>query len=309
MYGYIFYLLSIQVFIVFLRRRFILFTRLVGKNVVSVMATVLLLSYSPILNTCYFSLNHKNLYYTDSNTSSQLRLKVLWYSNGNIPYLSLKHVPLFVLGLILFFALTCFTLLLLLIQCLQRSSNILCLRWIFRLKPFFEAYTGPCNDNYRFWPGFLLLLRVVLFFGVRVDSRELISLPAFFLIMMSLGCVSPRGIYKKWKLNVLEFLLFLNINITTLLLAIEDISTSRQRIAPKRLIVYLSITFTMVLFIGILLYHVYQRIKGTRGWKMVVKFIFGCTSILPVSEKALNAVKTTMNMNPFCPSLFLQWLK
>ena len=35
--------------------------------------------------------------------------------------------------------------------------------WVRRLKPFFDAYTGPYKDKYSFWVGLLLLVRSSLF--------------------------------------------------------------------------------------------------------------------------------------------------
>ena len=55
-----------------------------------------------------------------------------------------------------------YSMILLFIQCLQRRSNICCLQWVDRWRPFFEAYTSPCRINYHFWPGFLFLTQLTL---------------------------------------------------------------------------------------------------------------------------------------------------
>ena len=86
----------------------------------------------------------------------------VWIFDGNITYLGAKHSILFMVGLVYFIAVSLFTFSLLLNQCLQRRSNLFCFRWVERWRPFFEAYTGPCNDNFRFWPGFLIFMRFVL---------------------------------------------------------------------------------------------------------------------------------------------------
>ena len=43
-------------------------------------------------------------------------------------------------------------------------------------KPFFDAYGGPYKDKYRFWTGFLLLVRIVLALVVSVDTNVSVSL-------------------------------------------------------------------------------------------------------------------------------------
>ena len=103
-----------------------------------------------------------------------------------------------------------FTLSLLLIQCLQMRSNICCLCWVERLRPFFEAYTGPCNNNSRFWPGFLLLLQSGLFF-IDIHRHNMPLVAGFCFLIIPLACIFPHGVYKKWQLNILELLFVLNL--------------------------------------------------------------------------------------------------
>ena len=76
------------------------------------------------------------------------------------------------------------------------------LRWIERLKPFYEAYTGPCHDHYCFWPGFLLLVRTGLFImnslvpshiGTFFQIKMLITAVSFVLII-SLACISLQKV-------------------------------------------------------------------------------------------------------------------
>ena len=59
-YGYIFYLMALQATIIFLCRRFIFFTRLFGRHVVKVLATVTFLMYSPLTNAIIQTLTFIN---------------------------------------------------------------------------------------------------------------------------------------------------------------------------------------------------------------------------------------------------------
>ena len=45
---------------------------------------------------------------------------------------------------------------------LQAKTNYKVLRWINRIRPFLDAFYGPYTDKYRYWPGLLLLIRVIL---------------------------------------------------------------------------------------------------------------------------------------------------
>ena len=64
------------------------FARLLGNNPISVLATLILLSYTKILHTFITVLYVTNLEYPTYNT-------MVWLYDTNIGYLSGKHIPLF----------------------------------------------------------------------------------------------------------------------------------------------------------------------------------------------------------------------
>ena len=154
---FILYLLSIAVIIVFLSHKFIFVTRLVGRNVVNVLSTILFLSFTSTARTAI-----RALHYIDLTTSSEKSLRV-WYYDGNIGYLQGKHIPLALVSILVLTIVSLYMFSLLFIQCLQRGSGWCVLRWVNKLRPSFDAYTGPCRDQYRFWPGFLLFVLLAIF--------------------------------------------------------------------------------------------------------------------------------------------------
>ena len=160
LYGYILYLIAVQVIIIVLCRRFVLFTRLFGRDIVKVLATLLFLTYSPLTYTILQTLQCTYLHISTPNGTEK---RLVWYFDGNVPCLGAKHIPLFIVGITCAVAGWWFTFSLLLVQCLQRRANLFCFRWVEKFRPFFEAYTGPCHDNYRFWPGFLMFMRLGLY--------------------------------------------------------------------------------------------------------------------------------------------------
>ena len=269
-FGYTFYLLSVQLFIIFLSRKFILFTRLFGRNVLKVLATLLFLTNSQLLYACFHSFHFAEIYVYTENTSMQT--KYVWHYDGNVPYLSFKHALLLLMAVICFCAMLCFMLSLFMIQCLQRWTDYWYLKWVERLRPFYEAYTGPCNDNYRFWPGLLYLLRSALYaldlwstsFEYHIKHLKMIATASACVLVLLLAILFPHGVYKKWYLNILEFSLFLNLCITCIVWGFTRRSHH---------VVSVSILIVMLTCFGVLLYHIYQRIKVTYGWSKLISWL------------------------------------
>ena len=263
LFGYVFYLMLIQGFIIFLSRRFIFCTRLFGKNVLKILATVLFLLHSQIVYACFSTFQQAILrVLTSDNTIAQ---KVVWYYDGNLPYFGLKHAVLFVLAIVCSLITIVFMLSLLLTQCLNKWTDYWFLHWFCRLKPFYEAFTGPCNNNYQFWPGFLYVTRSALCgvtmyisnYRSHLGRMKMIFTCLVCILIMLLACIFPRGVYKKWPINVLEFSFILNLCITSIILG----STHTDSV------LLVSIPSAMLSCAGIVLYHAYQQCKSTRGWK------------------------------------------
>ena len=112
------------------------FTQLLGKNPVSVLATLILLSYAKILHNLIAALYVTYLEYPTYNRG-------VWLYDANIDYLSIKHIPLFMLAVLVFlFLFVPYTLLLLFGQWLQAMSHLRLFGWVnsARLKIFI-----PCS--------------------------------------------------------------------------------------------------------------------------------------------------------------------
>ena len=131
--------------------------RLFRRHAVKVLATLFLLSFAKLQRTIITALSFTFLTYPDGRT------KTVWLYDSNIEYLRGKHIPLFIAALVaLLFLLIPYTLALFFIQCLPKL-NYRIFYWVRKLKPLFDAYTGPYKDRYRFWTGFLLIIRTILF--------------------------------------------------------------------------------------------------------------------------------------------------
>ena len=203
-FAFLIYVWSIIGLIIFFSRKYICVTRLVGRNAVKVVATLLLISYSKLQLTAIHVIQFVRL------NSSEGEIKYVWVYDGNVQYLSRKHIPLFAFAVVLVVLSVAYAFVLVFIQCLQKRSNMKLLFWVEELKPVFDAYTGPCRDNQRFWPGLLLVIRTILFIiyalsaqNITLEKSKLMLTSGVSIFILIVACVSPKGIYKKWSLNIL----------------------------------------------------------------------------------------------------------
>lgn len=233
--------------------------RLMGRNAVKVLATLFLLSYTKLLQTIIAVLSFTVLEYSNQSRS------LVWLPDGNILYLKGKHIPLFVAAIVTLTLSLPFTIILLFTQCLQRL-NLRVFFWIVKMKPLLDAYVGPYKDRYRFWTGFLLLVRIAL---LLTFSANLLGGPNFRLLATTIACFFVfsmawwfHGIYRKWHLDILESSYFLNLGC----LSVAVISVGESEYG-KVVATYTSVTIALATFIGILLYHTYKQIRKWKVWR------------------------------------------
>ena len=83
------------------------------------------------------------------------------------------------------------------------------------------------------------------------------------MLVFFFAFISPKGVYKKWQLNLLEFWFFFNLALasTVLILTLENY---------KEIVACISIGLAAITFLLILVYHTYKRVRGTRWWRRVV---------------------------------------
>ena len=186
-------------------------------------------------------------------------MRYVWLYDGNVDYLKGKHIYLFAAATVflLFFVLP-YTLVLVFVQSLQAKSEWKVLCWVDKLKPLFDAYTGPYQDKYRFWTGFLLLLRGALFL---VFAFNTLGDPSLNLLVITLSTLSLtvlfgnfHPVYKKKYCNILEFSFYLNLGAVSVATLYVRATNGNQAA-----VIYTSTGIAFFTFVGTVLFHVYQR--------------------------------------------------
>lgn len=145
------YLWLIALVITILSNKYVRVTHFLGENAVKVLATLILLSYSKLLRITITSFNY-TLIRMYSNITGSVHMETKWIMDGNINYITSKyHISLFIMAVSFVIISFPFTLSLLCIKHTPSLSNYCkCFSCIDKLKPFFDAYTGPFKDRSRF---------------------------------------------------------------------------------------------------------------------------------------------------------------
>ena len=188
--------------------------------------------------------------------------KTVWHYDGNIDYLKDKHIPLFAVSLIFCVAFTPFTLTLFGIQWLQPYSSHKALFWVNKLKPIFDAYTGPYKAKHRYWTGLLLLVRILLFLLFSVNDILGYS-TNLFSIIVTVACIfaylsSMGGIYNSWPLNYLEHFFLLNL----MILSAGTLYMYAISVDNRAIVTNLSVGVAFVVFVAIILWIVLLLLSG-----------------------------------------------
>ena len=176
------YVWIIIVVIIILSRYFSVAVRLFGSESVPVLATLFLLSYAKLLRTIITTLSFTYLTYLDGSRTA------VWSFDANVLYLSVEHIPLFLVALAVLVALWLpYTTVLLFVPCIQKLTNYRLIHWIRKLKPFFDANFGPFKDKHRYWVGVMLLVRAILLLVFAVNPNNTSSVNILLTGTTALG--------------------------------------------------------------------------------------------------------------------------
>ena len=253
------------------------FSNLIGrKDPVATLATLILFSYARLLEICFKSLSVGILEYPDGSH------KMLWLPDATVKYLSGKHIPLFIVAVLILLAGLVYTALLFSWQWLLYLPRWKIFKWSRdpKFQIVLQTYHMPYSAKHRYWTGLLLIVRAVMYFvaAVNVSNSHQIALTAIIFsvccIVLLKGFIGSR-VYAKWAVDVLETFFYLNI----LFFAIFTLYTSSDPHSNVQAPAYASVTITFIILLLIILYHVYtyttvfSKFKTTKPGRMIDKWV------------------------------------
>ena len=235
-------------------------TKLITSNIVSVLATLLLLSYAKLLKTSIEVFSLVQLQLLNGRVTNR------WKSDANIRYLGKLHVPLFLMSLAMVLVyMIPFTLLILLGPLLQAKSHYRVLHWINRLKPFHDAFYGPYTSKYRYWPGILLLARLLILGAFASYSPNDVpfkllavsmTAAALLVLWMVIGRTKANSLYQTNYLNYLE-LYFLTNLLAFSVLSIYATKFSLSKLENQQGLAVVMVGSVLAVSIGIIGYKIF----------------------------------------------------
>ncbi len=226
------------------------------RNAVKVLATVILLSYAQNILAAIDALHVAILYREDGK--HELR----WLGDGSIKYFEGKHIPLALFASLVSLLLLPFAFALFFNQCLQRVSHHRTFSWVTRLKPLFDAYTGPFNANARFWTGLLLIVRILILVISAYNSggdpgKILNTILVTVVLLLATSHTLSGGLYRRHCLNILESWFLANLAI------LSACANSRYGAKFSTISSHLLVGLAFLTALGINAYHI-SKIKAAR---------------------------------------------
>ena len=237
------------------------FSTLIGKkDPVAALSTLILLSYTKLLETVIVSFSFVTLKYPNGTTV------IKWLPDANVEYGKGKHVALICMAvLILIFGLL-YTILIFSWQWLLHCPRSKLFKWTRNQKLcfFIGTYHTPYTAKHRYWTGLLLLVRVIVYlisaFSVSADPRiTLLSTVVIMCCLLLYKTVWIIRLYKNWLLNAMESFVYFNHAIfATFTWYTFDDPGNRSKEILQRVAAYISIGTMFALFLFVILFHVYR---------------------------------------------------
>ena len=251
------YICSIVAFIIWGARRSTRLTRLLGSKAVSVLSSLILLSYTKLLRNMYQSLNYASLLYYDNKT--RVHTTIVWAEDGRLKYVASEHAVVFFIGLTVAVLCMVYTLVLLFGQWLRRLS------FFSRFHPIFDSYFAPIKSKHHYQLGVFLITRVFLYLlNILLaihDVAIFILLITTVLLLSYMAAVRPL----RSKYGFLFYVTFL-INLIILsgsVLFVSSMTTDNEVESTKiAYITGVSTSVALLEFCGLVAYHVTKNVRS-----------------------------------------------
>ena len=259
------YLLVLVFAVIIISNQSTKFSNVIGKkNPVATLATIILLSYTRLLQTIIVSLSFTVLHYPGN------RPVYVWLPDATVRYLHGKHIPLFIVAVVILLAGIAYTSLLFSWQWLLVHQDRRLLRWVGKqqLVQFLEPYHAAYTFNHRYWTGLLLFVRIILYLVSATNiagdlAANLLAITITISSLLFLKGTFKSMIYRKWLPNVVETACYLNI---VLLCATNFYTLRNDYSEAQETRTFISGDLIFVLFITVLMYHICTEILFKLKW-------------------------------------------
>ena len=250
--------------------------RLTGNNSVPVLATLFLLSYAKIQRAVIAALSFTFIHEERGDSFA------VWIFDGNLRFLSGKHIPLFLTSVLFTVAFILpLTLLLLSESCLRKFRHYRVVRIMTWLKPLLDAYQGPYKVSFRFWTGFMLVIRSMLLVSIALNVSGDSGINLLVIILVTsftvlAGLFKSGGVYKNLPLNILDSFYLYNLvgfAVWTLFNRYQYNSEPETFTEKQSWASYAMLGTAAIIFSLTLLFHAYQKLNRTEIFSTFFKWI------------------------------------
>ena len=245
-------------------------SNLIGKkNPVATLATLILLSYTKLLETVIKSFSHVNLKYPNGTTTTR------WLSDASVEYKEWKLIILVCVAILILFLGLLYTILILSWQWLLHCPRSNIFKWTrnHKLHSFIDTYHTPHTAKHRYWTGLLLLVRVLVYlisaFSVSIDPRiTLLSTAVIMCCLLLYKTMFIIRVYRNWLLNAMESFVYFNIAVFAIFTwyAFDDLINKSKGLLQS-IATYISVGTTFFLFLLVIVFHAY-RYSSTRVYSL-----------------------------------------
>ena len=242
------------------------FKKYLGRPSAAIFATLLLMSYAKLLRIVIATMSSVRVYKSDGSTM------LVWLYDGNISFLSGKHIGLFVIALLLLLAFIIpYTIILVFAPCLQFLARFKVFRWVDNknFKPLLDAYQVPFKRRAKYWPGLMVLVRLGLFTSFAINAHFESPQINLMVIATTVLCILTLmwlvgTVYKSFTINLAEAAFIFNLGV----LSIWSLyGRSANTSSPNQYIVtYTMVSIAMLTFALVIAYHVYLSIDWLWEW-------------------------------------------
>ena len=269
-----------------------------NSDPVAVLATIIFLSFNSLTQNII-----SVFYYSTIKNPDNMRT-VVWRYDGNVDFASGHHSTLIIVASVfLLLLLIPYTLVLFSAQVLLKNDFISRMIRRLRLQPFIHSYLVPFKPDHRYWVGLSLLMRAVLLIIFAFGENKLINLLAIIttcIVALTMFKLTG-GIYDKSWMDTLEMSFLVNLGV---LAAATSYSLNSSINGYREIATYISISIALLTFIGIIVVHVYWRLKKMPMMKKRMEALANNLKVqLPKRQKLIINEPAELEANKFTESV------